>query len=304
MLTNVRDAKNAIFNKTNKLAFIVGNGINRYAYGNLIDTSWSALLLECWRRNSPITLSKIDNGITFTEFYDIMEFQGESKSIRDCVVDIVNGWSPQPYHSKFREFFQINNIPVLTTNFDKNLEGEDLVRIKLNHPDKKYGFTDYYPWNVVYTPDSKYDIGNIFDFGIWHINGVVDYSRSLKLSLSQYTNQAKRAVEFIHSAKGEIDDFAVKDKNAWKGYNTWLHLIFNCDLCIMGLGLDEQETFLRWLLIQREKYYHKFPFRRHRCWYICTKNDLSEGKKFYLDKLGIEIICLRNHKEIYEKLIK
>lgn len=304
MLNNIKDAKKAIFNKSNRLAIIVGNGINRYAYGNLIDTSWSNLLLECWRKNLPITLSKIDNGITFTEFYDIMEFQGESSSIRNSVVDIVNSWSPQPYHAQFREFFQGRNIPVLTTNFDKNLEGADLVRVNLNHPDVKYGFTDYYPWNVVYTADPKFDNGNIFDFGIWHINGVVDYSRSLKLSISQYTNQAKRAVEFIHSAKGEIDDFKLKDKNMWRGYNTWLHLIFNCDLCIMGLGLDEQETFLRWLLIQREKYFRKFPARRHLGWYIGTKGDLPEGKKFYLEKLGFEIVCLKNYREIYDKLIQ
>lgn len=36
---------------------------------------------------------------------------------------------------------------------------------------------------------------------------------------------------------------------------------------------------------------------------MSAKKDLSEGKKFFLEKLGIEIVCLRNYNQIYEQLI-
>lgn len=61
-----------------------------------MDMSWSSHLI-CWRRPSPITVSKIDNGITFTEFYYIMEFQGNSSDVRDWFVNIVKGRQTTDY---------------------------------------------------------------------------------------------------------------------------------------------------------------------------------------------------------------
>lgn len=46
MITNLKTAKTAILDPSNRLAIIVGNGINRFAYGNGLDTSWSKLLLN------------------------------------------------------------------------------------------------------------------------------------------------------------------------------------------------------------------------------------------------------------------
>lgn len=301
MITNFKTAKDILFNPNNRLAIIVGNGINRFAYGNELDTSWSKLLLNTWRRTSPITLSTIDKGITFTEFYDIMEFESSPKAVLDNIVNIVSKWDPKDYHFKFQSKFKELNLPVLTTNFDRNIEGGLRKAILYKDKDDK-SFTDYYPWNIVYTDNKDFSIANLHKFGIWHINGTIDYPRSLRLSLSQYTNQAKRASEFIHNRNNIFDDFKGKNQEYWKGYNTWLHLIFNCDLCILGLGLDEQETFLRWLLIERSKYFRKYPDRKKDGWYVCTKKDLTSSKSFFLEKIGFEIIQLKNFGEVYERL--
>lgn len=301
MITNLKIAKETLFNPSNRLAIIIGNGINRFAYGNELDTSWGKLLLNTWRSTSPITLSTIDKGITFTEFYDIMEFESSPKEVLDKIVNIISQWKPNEYHSKFQLKCINLNIPVLTTNFDRNIEMGLRKTIIYRDKDDK-SFTDYYPWNTVYTDREDISVSNLNKFGIWHINGTIDYPRSLRLSLSQYTNQAKRVSEFIHNRTNMWDDFKGKNQELWRGRNTWLHLIFNCDLCILGLGLDEQETFLRWLLIERSKYFRKYPERKRDGWYVCTKRDLTPGKSFFLQKVGFEIIQLKNFEEVYNRV--
>ena len=63
-------------NKTN-LAFILGNGINRHYNKN--NVSWTDLLLDLWDGHSFGTRSSIPAGITFTEFYDVLEIQNYSQ---------------------------------------------------------------------------------------------------------------------------------------------------------------------------------------------------------------------------------
>ena len=46
---------------------------------------------------------------------------------------------------------------------------------------------------------------------------------------------------------------------------------------IFGLSLAENEVFLRWLLIQRAKYYRKFPERGHSAWYLVGKEESEAG---------------------------
>ena len=104
----------------------------------------------------------------------------------------------------------------------------------------------------------------------------------------------------------ETDVFAGKNLNNWNGYKTWLHIIFNKSLFIMGLKLEENETFLRWLLIQRSKYYALFKDRNHNGWYVYPKEEEKDkdffGKKVFLEKVGISMIPVENYKTIYEDI--
>lgn len=302
MIRDVTTAKKILQNPSNKIAFIIGNGINRFAYGDNLDPSWSKLLLDAWGNASFSTISNIDEGITYTEFYDILEFESEPKKITQSIISRIESWGTTPYHNSLRVALQKLNRPVLTTNFDMNLEGKSMKKIILDHPFNGRTFTDFYPWNVVYSPNHKFSIQDIYQFGIWHVNGVINYARSLKLSLTSYTRQGKRALEFLHYNNFD-DDFYGKNQSQWKGMNTWLHLIFNCDLFILGLGLDTQETFLRWLLIERMKYFRKFPERKKKGWYVGHEKDLSEGKKFFLERIGFELIQLKNYEDIYINLL-
>ena len=55
------------------IAFIVGNGVNRYP-NNPNALSWDELLIQLWDKVSFQTLSRRPVGISLTEFYDIFKF--------------------------------------------------------------------------------------------------------------------------------------------------------------------------------------------------------------------------------------
>ena len=102
-------------------------------------------------------------------------------------------------------------------------------------------------------------------------------------------------------------EFEDINQNYWPGYKTWLHIIFNKSIFIFGLGLDESEVFIRWLLIERAKYFRKYPKRKHKGWFLIVKNkngDSIEGKKFFLESVGFEILEVEDYKTIYEDIWK
>lgn len=294
MINKLEIIKRVLCQNRYDLAFIVGNGINRFAYGQGQDISWNSLLLEVWQQISNKTLSDISKGISLTEFYDIMEFEaGSIGDVKQKVVELLEKWKPVEYHKWLQNEIIKWNIPLLTTNFDGNLDnGLHINRLG----NGRAGFTDYYPWNVYFSNTTL--LSPIDGFGVWHINGMIGYRRSIQMSLSEYMGLSARVRSFLHKEEG-FDDFDLKNQNHWKGYNTWLHIVFNKSLCIFGLALDENETFLRWLLIERAKYFQRFPERKKRGWYICKSSEFSEGKRFFLDYIGFELVLLDEYDDIY-----
>ena len=281
------------------IAFIVGNGINRFAYGDRQNVSWNGLLLDVWQQISCRTMSDISSGISLTEFYDIMEMEaGSIDKVRQKVVDLLGKWQPDEYHKWLQDKISSDwNVPLLTTNFDMNLN-EGLTLNKLESENLK--FTDYYPWNVYFSrTELNYSTEG---FGVWYINGILKYKRSIRLSLSEYMSLSSRVRSFLHKGEG-LDDFDLKNQNCWKGYTTWLHIIFNKSLCMFVLALDENETFLRWLLIERAKYFRRFPERKKKGWFVCKKGECSEGKKLYLDYIGFELVQLDSYEDIYRGML-
>jgi hypothetical protein len=93
--------------------------------------------------------------------------------------------------------------------------------------------------------------------------------------------------------------FTGKDVNNWPGVSTWLHIVFNKPLLIFGLGLEENEVFLRWLLIERARYFKKFPDRRKDCWYVYTSEKEKLGKLFFLSMLDIKLVKADSYEDVY-----
>lgn len=293
----------------NDLAFVLGNGINRAAYGNKQDTSWMGLLQELYGEYSKNELPKINGGMSYTELYDIIEMHQNDNVLRTHVIEKYSQWKPVDFHQRlFKSLKEFWNVPVLTTNFDLNLEIEDigfskhLMKYPVEGGNKGYKFSNYYPWNSYYGR-----IGNwiqIFnEFSVWHINGTVNYKNSIKLGLTQYISQCQHARKYIHKGNDNLDLFNGKNVRYWDGINSWLHLIFNKSLCIIGLTLDANEVFLRWLLIERKKYLNKKKFD-HEGWYICTNDEIKnqEDKKFFLNEMGFEVVDLGSYNDIYREI--
>lgn len=300
---NISEVKHLLERKRFDIAFILGNGINRHY--NKDNVSWSDLLINLWDKHSFNTQSTIPKGITFTEFYDALEIENFSKTnfsslLQKDVADRMIEWSPNASQNLILEKIKSLNAPLLTTNFD------DLIPKSLNldfHKIPESTFTDYYPWSSYYSDRELYDPAE--GFGVWFPNGMVKYQRSIKLGLSQYMGNVERARKLLHNQNEKIS-FEGKNQDKWTGYNTWLHIVFNKSLFICGLGLDESEIFLRWLLIERAKYFRKLPGRQHKGWFITKKEDTPhrEGKIFFLKSVGIEVIELDEYEHIFEDIWK
>lgn len=295
---SVENIKSIFSRNKNDLAFILGNGINYYY--NKSNVSWKDLLLDLWDAHSFNTLSTIPKGVSFTEFYDALEIQNYAENnfssiLQKSVVAKMENWEPIKSQNLILNRIKEMNAPLLTTNFDDLIpKSLDLNFYKLTDE----GFTDFYPWSCYYSDKELDDPVN--GFGVWYINGMVKYHRSIKLGLSQYMGNVERARKLITGP----ENFTLE--NDWPGRKTWLNIILNKSLFIFGLSLDETEIFIRWLLIERAKLIRRVPSKKHKGWFITKKESTpqAEGKKFFLESVGFEIVEVNNYKMMYEDMWK
>lgn len=277
------------------VALLIGNGIHLYNGGGSI--SWDALLLELAAKYG-LVMDQLPQGTSATEFFDVLDLRakGRSGDLGKEFCASMEAWGPASHHIEIMEWASRHGVPVLTTNFD-NVLGK-AARARRLRP-RERGFTDFYPWDTRYAHALQDD--PCAGFGIWHVNGMACYARSIRLGLTHYMGSAQRARDWLH--RGERRLFAAEDPAIWSGRRTWLHVLFNKPLLIFGLGLGENEVFLRWLLIERARYFAKFPARAQLGWYVCRQkaNDpVGEGRAFFLNGVGIDTVHVEATVEIYE----
>jgi len=285
---------------SNDIAFILGNGINLYYKNDGI--SWNDLLLELWSDHSFSKLSSIPDGISFTEFYDALEIENIginnfSNVLQKDVQTKMKNWRANNEQNQILNRIKKLDAPILTTNFDNLIPNSMGLSF---HKLAGSTFTDFYPWSCYYS-DKKLDYPTQ-GFGVWYMNGMAKYHRSIKLGLSQYMGNVERSRKMIHHNPENIGSTSKKRRD-WPGHKTWLEILFNKSLVIVGLGLGETEVFIRWLLIERAKYYRRYPKRRHKGWFIDKSSATNlDGKRFFLNSVGFEVIELESYDEIYNDL--
>jgi hypothetical protein len=272
--------------KLNKPAILVGNGINLC---HDLFPNWDELL----KKHAGVDFNS--EGLTNTEIYDFIELR--NKDGNKLKINIAKYFNKSikkklTVHSSFMELVSLKNCPVLTTNFDFTLEHIFLPNQISLFRTSNSGFTDFYPWDMYYGRE-KHQFPTD-GFGIWHIHGMSKYYRSIRLGLTDYMGSVERARRLIH--KGDDRLFNGKNQNDWNGKDTWLHIWFNCPIIIVGLKLKSDEIFIRWLLIERERYFKAFPLRRKKTYY------LSVGDSLHLESFleNLKIIHLKTQK--YELL--
>ncbi|MBU8923259.1 MAG: hypothetical protein KOO63_15675 [Bacteroidales bacterium] len=289
--------KKVIQNNRHNIALLIGNGINRHG-ANGTTNSWDDLLVKMWNGHLLRNDLTVPNGISLTEFYDVLDIHngtsGKEIQLQKEFCSLMKTWIPQDHHRAIVQWAIKFGAPVLTTNFENTLG--DAANCQLFRFQQE-GFTDFYPWESYYSQKSleSPDSG----FGIWHMNGMQKYYRSIRLGLTHYMGSVERARTWIHKGnEGRL--FSGKDMKKWRGANSWLHIIFNKPLAIFGLGLASNEVFLRWLLIERAKYFAKFPERRHPAWFYYDSANPDAGKHLLLESVGVEPIGISDYRELYE----
>ncbi len=290
------DFRSLLARHRSDLALVIGNGINRY--GSAPNTnSWHDLLVTLASKFIGKQSEKIPAGIALTEFYDILELKSgpsvPGKSLQKEFSNLMREWTPHEHHRRIVYWAAQARCPLLTTNFE-NVLGEAGACTLLHT--QRDGFTDYYPWETYYGhgPLTDPSVG----FGIWHINGMERYRRSIRLGLTHYMGSVERARSWIHKGK-ERRLFSGNSAREWRGAGTWLHIVFNKPLLIFGLGLEENEIFLRWLLIERARYFRKVPERKKQAWYMHIDEMAGSGKLFFLEGVGVKPIRARSYDELY-----
>jgi hypothetical protein len=198
-------------------------------------------------------------------------------------------WRPHDHHNYIASWARDTGVPILTTNFDRSLS--DGLGCRL-HRTSGMKFSDYYPWDSYYAVDELAEVCS--GFGVWHINGMERYKRSIRLGLTHYMGSVQKARNWIYKGL-----YARRDRVQWPGVATWLQVAFNKPLIIFGLALEENEVFLRWLLIERARYFRKFPDRRKKAWYVHRASERGSGKLFFLEALGIEPFEVATFDDIY-----
>ena len=292
--------KELLENPTTTPALIVGNGVNRYGVADGTN-SWHDLLISLAAAHLPDSLRQVPKGVTLTEFFDVLDLTsgpGQSgPALQKAFCGLMESWQYFGQHERIVAWARRNAAPILTTNFETTLADAGNCRLFRN---KKHSFTDYYPWESYYSTHKVEDPSR--QFAIWHVNGMQRYRRSVRLGLSHYMGSVERARSWIYR-EGEKRLFSKRGHSDWAGCQSWLHVVFNCPLILFGLALDETEVFLRWLLIERARYFKTFKGRSQPAWYVHPGPLRDAGKAFFLQGIGVTPYEVSSYAKIYGKAV-
>ena len=317
------DRISGILRSDPKPALLIGNGINLFHGSG--SSSWQGLLATL------AELCDIDppnfktDEMSFTEFFDIVDLVKEGKDVgnlKQRVCDGLQHWEPSDQHRVIVLWAKRHGVPIVTVNFDENLSRSIDAEFHLGNKGKK-GFTDWYPWSS-YFSDREINVPRD-SFAIWHAHGMKRYKRSIQLGLTDYMRSVRRADLFVNGRENSLRSLA-DDCNAgwWRGRDTWLDVIFFRPLLIFGFACNRDESFLRWLFLQRAGLHKSWPEVRVKAWFLDTQSTgrgsgkpgggttgsrrsgtcqrIPEGptNKRFFEELDMEYVQVPKFKDIYE----
>ena len=289
-----------ILRRRSKPALFLGNGVNRYSHGE--DSSWEALLTEISKQQG-LNLTKIELvEMSNAELYDILDLakpKEDRSSLQKMFCDSMKEWIPDPHHERLMGWALRNSAPTITVNFDENLSKSVNADFFLTcGANEEPRFTDYYPWrsyfsdNEIEHPDKA--------FAVWHAHGMMRYPRSIRLGLSHYMGAVNRVIDWVYKDKNSLRKYIKGETKIWPGMHTWLHPFFFNDILILGFGFSKDETFFRWLFLERARLYKEFSIRNKKTWYIVRDRAVNDYRRGFFEKLGVDFITVKSHEAIYE----
>ncbi|MBD5427630.1 MAG: hypothetical protein HDR38_08805 [Treponema sp.] len=299
----------------NDAAILLGNGINRYCESNFKTAtccSWNDLLKALADDEGKRILGIKSMDIPYPEFFDLLCLRSEDddyENLKPAIKQEVEHWKSFKIHKNLTNFAIEHDIPIITTNYDTTLLTDDLkeknkkvakkfkkTKVLPNEPVNPLGKkAQTYPWTFYYSDREVKDC--LKEFAIWHMHGFSRYPKSLVIGMYDYARVIKKIRDFYsdkwHEGKTEKTQYSIKNiaSKSWKKKerNSWLTVFFNKDLYIIGLGLSSYELSVRWLLLQRERFFKKYPERRKRTVFVYSSQErMTRSKKFFLETAGIE----------------
>lgn len=218
--------------------------------------------------------------------------------IKRNIKEFFKNYSLQDWILPLLLFASKEQIPIMTTNYDEALSKKlNLTRhCKIGNSDSQFTF----PFETYF---SKTEIECPWkEFAIWHINGMVSYPQSIKIGYLDYTKMFNVIYERLFHGTAWLSSLIKGKGNLC---NTWISIFFYRNLFIWGVGLNDDEYVLRWLLVERAKY-NIVCNKNLKGWYVHLVDidrPMTDGKKMFLSSVGIEIIEANCH-DIYENVWK
>lgn len=302
-----------VLNHPQKPALFIGNGINQFEQTG--GASWNDLLTRLGE-DYGVPLSKEELlRISNTERYDLLDLakdNADRTSLQQAFCHLMKSWTPTPTHERIVSWAMRHDTPIITVNFDETLSqavGAELFKLtpegQLDSQGKLRdrngtlipGFTSYYPWNAYFAKQPVYRPSD--GFGIWHAHGMRRYSRSIRLGLTHYMGAAQRARGWIMTSRSSLYSDEKLDRDSWLGGTTWLDIIFSRPIVIFGFGFGMDESFLRWLFIERARFFKRFEHRRQPCWFVEPSGHGSQDRRTFFASLGIEPVFAESYDEMY-----
>lgn len=230
--------------------FLIGNGINYFNGLNISgrSCSWADLLKNIIARslgNDHMLYKLVGKpGITNTEIQNLLIMEGKKRyhdnqkevTLNRMICETIEQSERVARPNPLLDFAKQNNMPILTTNFDFNIENYLWGSGQYKEYQTRSSFPTHSPYRWKYYYSRIRNQAPLRACGVWHVHGSRDHADGLIFSMTNYMLITQRAMKAMNSQK---DDHA-----PWEGENTWLDLILHRPLIIAGLGLDEQEIFL------------------------------------------------------------
>jgi hypothetical protein len=273
-----------------KKSLLIGNGINSAIKGNGI--SWQDLLNDLskkFTKGTVISNEHIPFPLTFEEIIFInsgqkFDYENKVKNIKEKIASVLKNAEPNKYHKRIMESSNVEHIlttnyeysfeKVLVPNFDNNGERLPNATLETKHSIKRRN-------NIYFKKEEQKSV--------WHIHGEINHNQKFKKG--QYPSQSIQiGYEHYGEYLYEIQSYVLGKKYTTqesipnrlrKGIKipiSWIDILFNDNLIIIGLSLDFSEIDLWWLLNYRKK-----VFSKHK--------DLNENTVvFYYPSLPREVI--------------
>ncbi len=299
------------------VTILIGNGYNWYVKSILkqknkggiangaILPSWDDLVKNVDSQlNTELNVDSLMGGLSNPELFTAISLQYELiRSIKrhnilpihDAVINVLaNNEIVVTEIEHLAKVLKSWDVPVITTNYDKNIEKSlALTGYWLKTGVKK---NMYYPISLYYRDRPFGEIEIEKSFAVWHCSGVVDIRESLRLDLSDYCNYTAWLKQRI-PVNSELSDPPALFKQSW------LSPFFKNKLIIIGLGLNQSEFFLRWLLVRRFAWRTAMGYRGNHGYYLSSNEEPFDcGKRQLLSSVGIETILYETWDQLYKDL--